>query len=124
MKSLIHELFTAEATVVDTTSAAITPQRLVDETGAFQIEANTDPDPGGGSTGRLVVEGRLDETASWVIVAQIPISNVDGTLSAILTDVPIVPFMRLAMRNGGGTAASGGTGFVHNAVTWSAWLME
>jgi hypothetical protein len=84
------------------TATSFHPQRSHDESGAMQIELNQDPDPGGGSIGYIVLEGRLHPDAGWVAVYEKDISDFDGgtgsDLSFIVTGVSMLPEMRIAAR--------------------------
>ena len=106
VKSIIRDLFTAEAAVVDTLGVQFITQRLVDETGAIQVQVNQDPDPGGGSLGKVVIEGRLDPAATYVEIAKVSFLDFDGGsgsgLSKVVSNVDILPDMRAAMRSEAG----------------------
>ena len=120
MKSIIRELFKATAAATDTLSAEFNPQRLVDEIGALQVLVNQDPDPGGGggSLGKVAIEGKIHKDATFTEITNIPLDDFDGGSGSGLTDVEVLPYMRAAMReDGGGFSVTGGT-------TISTWFME
>lgn len=124
MKSIIRELFKATAAATDTLSAEFNPQRLVDEIGALQVLVNQDPDPGGGggSLGKVAIEGKIHKDATFTEITNIPLDDFDGGsgsgLTKVVTDVEVLPYMRAAMReDGGGFSVTGGT-------TISTWFME
>ncbi|HKJ02066.1 MAG TPA: hypothetical protein VJ997_06410 [Longimicrobiales bacterium] len=108
MKSIIRKLFSAETAVVDTVGTPFYPQRLVDESGAFQVQVNQDPAGGGhGGEGRVVLEAKVSadvDDADYVIIAEIPFSDLAGSnpRSKILTDVSTTAVMRIAMRDESG----------------------
>ena len=118
VKSKITQFFDGTTVADDAvgTPAEIYPQRLLDETGAIQLSVSSDP---GAGTGKVVLEGKVDADATYVEVASIAFSEVAGSnpRSKIEADVDILPYMRAAMRDEGGSFTA--TGF-----DVDFWLME
>lgn len=106
-----HALFDGETPVEDTASAVVNPQRTRDETGVWQIEVNQDPNPGGGSTGRIALEGRLTADLSWTQLKTQDLSTFDGAssypYSVLVEDVPVLAHMRSVFRDT--VSVAGGT---------------
>lgn len=119
VKSKIRQPFVTQDITSTNESDAFHPQRLVDETGAWQIELNQDPNPGGGSTGKIEIQGKVHKNAEWVTVDDVDINTFDGGsgagLSTLKVDLDILPFMRAAVT---------GTVSVANGTTADVWVME
>ena len=101
----------ADATVIN-------PQRVADESGAYQVELNQDP--GAGASGFISLQGKLHPEANYVNLADVDISDFIGSSSPftqVITDVPILPFMRVNARDDGTWLAAAST-------TASAWVQE
>lgn len=117
-RSPVHQLFDGEAIIAaDVVSTnTILPQRMADENGAWQVELNQDPTPGGAPVGNIVLEGRLDQGAGWAEVDSIPLTDFVTDQEVISSNVRIMPEMRIATRGAGYSVLAG--------TTMKAWVME
>ena len=79
------------------TATSLYPQRLQYNVGVVQITFNQDPDPGGGSTGLIKIEGRLHADSGWVLTYSFDISTADGNsaYTTLITDIPMLHEMRV-----------------------------
>ena len=117
MKSLVTKLLddgdvTTVNTSTDLVSGEFHLQRVADERGAMQITFNQDPV---GSNIDIVLEGRMftSPTGSQTVPAwgelHTPVDIADFTaapnFSLIVTDVQLVPHVRVRFYESGGTAA-------------------
>lgn len=109
-RSPVTRLLDAADATTNPTSAEIHTQRYQDEMGAVQVTFNQDPV----GTGEVIIEGRLDPTLGWAVVAdssthpELDISTYSSTvLSQIAVDVAVVPEIRA--RVSGSSIAAGTT---------------
>lgn len=82
-------------------ATVINPQRIQDEEGAWQLDLNQDPDPGGGSDAQVHILGKLHPDAGYAILASKDLVDFDGGsgtgLRAVITGLPIVPWMKVSV---------------------------
>ena len=108
MKSLIRSPFTNQDATSAAQSDVFSPQRLVAENGAWQIQFSKDP--GGSASGTLKLMGRMTPAMGWAEIDSVNISAFTGISAyphaVISADVDIVPQLRVEIVSPSSVAAA------------------